>query len=102
MLNQVRLALIGELKISPMTADDLHARNAHIFAHNQDRPLAGVLTEMARSFAEVLALVETIPEAVLTDPKHFLGWLKGMPLWEYILDETSGEHYTEHLGHLMD
>jgi hypothetical protein len=23
-------------------------------------------------------------------------------LWQYILDETSGEHYEEHLGVLMD
>lgn len=102
MLNQVRLALKDELKILPLTATERISRNARIFAANQDRPLADVLAEMQRSFSEVMALVESIPDPILTDPAHFRGWLNGMPLWQYIMDETSGEHYEEHLGHLME
>lgn len=90
------------LKISPLTDAERIARNARVFAANQDRPLADVLAEMQRSFVEVMVLVESISDPILTDPAHFRGWLNGMPLWQYILDETSGEHCEEHLGHLMD
>lgn len=102
MLKQVRLALNKELEISPVTEAERVARNARIFTQNRDRSLVDVLTEMGRSFAEVVALVATIPEPVLTNPQYFPSWLNGMPLWEYILDETSGDHYVEHLGTFMD
>ncbi len=59
------------------------------------------MTDIRTSFAQVSVLVEEIPETVLIDPHHF-DWLNGMPLWQYILDETVGEHYEEHLGSLME
>lgn len=101
MLNNVRQSMENGTEISGVTLEEQTTRNAQIFANNWDKPLAEVLTEMRGSFAQVTAYVETIPEDILLDPDHF-AWLNGMPLWQYILDETSGEHYEEHLGSLME
>ena len=100
MLNNVRRSLANDGKISGVTLAEQSERNAKVFNKNKDRSLDEIVAEMESSFAEVLAFVETIPEATLIDPNHF-GWLNGMPLWQYMLDETSGEHFEEHLGSLM-
>jgi len=100
MLNQVRRALKHELEIRDVTKAEQTARNTQIYERNQDRSLTEVLAEMQHSFAHGIALVETVPETILTEPTYF-DFLNGMPLWQYILDETSGEHYEEHLGALM-
>ena len=100
MLSHVRRALKHTLEINKVTNAERTARNAQIYERNEDRPLADVIAEMQNSFAEVIALVETVPETILTDPTYF-AFLNGMPLWQYILDETSGAHYEEHLGALM-
>jgi hypothetical protein len=100
MLSQVRRALKNELELVEGTKEQQTARNAQIYQRNQDRPLVEVLAEMQSSFAQVIALVETVPETSLTGPMYF-DFLNGMPLWQYMLDETSGEHYEEHLGALL-
>ncbi|MFN8487934.1 MAG: DinB family protein [Caldilineaceae bacterium] len=100
MLNQVHRALQQELETHNVTKAEQTTRNAQIYERNQDRSLTEVLAEMQASFAEVITLVEMIPETILIEPKYF-AFLNGMPLWQYILDETSGEHYEEHLGALM-
>jgi hypothetical protein len=60
-----------------------------------------ILSEVNKSeLLSFVAVVESLLEDVLCDENRF-DWLSGQPLWEYILDETSGEHYQEHLGALL-
>ncbi|MBV7330740.1 ClbS/DfsB family four-helix bundle protein [Chloroflexi bacterium TSY] len=101
MRNMISRSLQNESRNPEITLKERTERNAEIFEHNKDRTLDDVLAEMQASFAEVIALVEIIPEHIWTDETYFR-WLNGIPLWQYILDETSGEHYEEHLGALMD
>lgn len=101
MLNQIGRSLQNESRDPEITLKELTERNAEIFEQNKDRTLDDVLADMQASFAEVVALVEIIPEHIWIDVTYFK-WLERIPLWQYILDETSGEHYEEHLGTLMD
>lgn len=96
MLNNIRRA-VNEAAPEWMTDEEETRTNAQVFTDNQDRPLADVLADMRRSLADVIAQVESLSEADLTDPNRF-AWLKGAPLWTYVADETYGEHYHEHLG----
>lgn len=97
MLERVRRAL-GQGEVPDWVDDEEERRlNAQVFEDNQDRPLAEVLEEMRQSFHQVVAQVEALSEADLTDIKRFT-WLNGGPLWKYIADETYAEHYHEHLG----
>lgn len=101
MLNQIRRSLQNKSRDPEFTLKEQTERNAEIFAQNKERALDDVLADMQASFAEVIALVEIIPESIWIDVTYFK-WLNEIPLWQYILDETSGEHYEEHLGALMD
>ena len=101
MYNQISRSLQNESRNPEFTLREQAERNAEIFEQNKDCMLDDVLADMRVSFAQVVALVEAIPEHIWTDITYFK-WLNEIPLWQYILDETSGEHYEEHLGVLMD
>ena len=102
MLKRVHKSLENkDIVITGVTKQEQTARNSKIFTENKERSPAEIITEMQNSFAQVIALAEIIPEPVLTNPDYF-AWLNGIPLWQYILDETCGEHYKEHLGRLME
>lgn len=95
MLQRLRQALLGETPrwITNQEETDI---NAHIFEHNRSRPLASVLADMHRSFADILDFVEALSEDDLTNPRRF-AWRKGRPLWKYIADEVYAEHVHDHL-----
>jgi hypothetical protein len=73
-----------------------NAENAEVFEDNKDRPLADILHAMRRSYEQIVAQVEALPESDLIDPRRF-AWLNGDPLWKYIANESYAEHYHEHL-----
>jgi len=97
MLNNIRRAVNEAAAPEWMTDEEETLTNARVFTDNWDRPLADVLADMRRSLADVIAQVESLSEAYLTDPNRF-AWREGVPLWTYIADEAYGEHYHEHLG----
>lgn len=97
MLNNIRRVVNEAVAPEWMTDEEETLANARVFTDNKDRPLADVLADMRRSLADVIAQVESLSEADLTDPNRF-AWLKGAALWTYIADETYDEHYHEHLG----
>ncbi len=79
MLNQISRSLQNESRDPEITLKELAERNAEIFEQNKDRTLDDVLADMRASFAEVIALVEIIPEHIWTDVTYFR-WLHGIPL----------------------
>ncbi|MEM7127777.1 MAG: ClbS/DfsB family four-helix bundle protein [Chloroflexota bacterium] len=101
MLNMISRSLQNESRNPEITLKERTERNAETFEQNKDRTPDEILTDMQASFAQVIALVETIPDHIWMDVNYF-SWLNEIPLWQYIMDETSGEHYEEHLGTLME
>ncbi|GAB4577889.1 MAG: hypothetical protein Fur0022_06210 [Anaerolineales bacterium] len=96
MLNNIRRWLETGETPTWMDNDEETRTNAQILEDSQSRPAEDVLADMRRSLAEVIALVESLPENVLTDPHH-VPWVNGRPLWTYIQNEAFGEHFEEHL-----
>ena len=96
MLARVRRA-VSTGETMPWVDNEEETRlNAQILEDSQRRSLIDVLGENRRSFQQVIALVESLPESDLIDSQRF-DWLEGKPLWEYLADEAYGEHYEEHL-----
>lgn len=96
MLNVVRRAVEANESPQWVTNEEETAINAQILAEANERPLRDALADFRRSSQDVKALVESLPEDVLTDPNRF-AWLKGQALWAYIANESFGEHREEHL-----
>jgi hypothetical protein len=100
MLNIVRRAVGAGESPQWVTNEEETALNAQILAEANERSARDVADNFRRSFQEVRALVESLPEEVLTDPGRF-AWLNGQPLLAYIANESIGEHREEHLHHLL-
>jgi uncharacterized damage-inducible protein DinB len=96
MLNIVRRAVEANEPPQWVTNEEETAINAQLLVEANQRPPQDVLADFRRSSQEVKALVESLPEDVLTDSNRF-AWLKGQPLWTYIANESFGEHREEHL-----
>ncbi len=77
-----------------MTWDDLDQMNEQTYRQHKDKPLAEVLSEFHRSYAQALKAVEAVPEAELLEPDRF-AWRKGHPLWEMVAANMH-RHYEEH------
>jgi hypothetical protein len=88
-------ALRGEVPAIPATWDEVHRLNEQSYWENRDRPLAEVLADFQRSYAEALALAEAVPEEDLVDPGRF-SWREGVPLARVVAANTCW-HYAEHL-----
>jgi hypothetical protein len=100
MFNNVYRSVTQDIPAKFLSHEEQTSTNARVYEVNKHKPLVEVLTDMHASFQKVVALVESLPEDVLCDEDR-IDWLNGQPLWKYMLDETSGEHYQEHLGELM-
>lgn len=77
-----------------MPETELDGLNEQIYQENLDRSLEDVLSDLARTHAKTLKLVETSREEDLLDPARFR-LLRGEPLWEAIAANTF-QHYEEH------
>ncbi|HNP87444.1 MAG: ClbS/DfsB family four-helix bundle protein [Chloroflexi bacterium SZAS-1] len=55
---------------------DLDAINAWIYESNLNRSVREVLDESHRVFQQMFAAIEDLPDAVLSDPAHYLPWLE--------------------------
>src|SRR5258706_15320989 len=71
--------------------------NAQVFAANQFRPPALVLSEFRQAHEQLIARLQTITNEELNDKT--LSFRDQNPLYDYILGE-SAEHYDEHLSEL--
>ncbi len=68
--------------------------NAEVFAANRERPIADILMERQRSFANVLAMIDELGDGDTVDPAPIEAVL-GRELVPLIAGDTY-EHYTEH------
>jgi len=68
--------------------------NAWIYRQGHDRPLAEVLAESRRQFAQLRELVAGLPEDVLTEPGRY-DWMDGYPLGA-TLEFSFGHLHEEH------
>ncbi len=96
MINVVRQAMEAGAAPQWVTNEEETAINDQILSEANERPPQEIVDNFRRSAGEVRALVESLPEDLLTDPNHF-AWLNGKPLWTYIANESYGEHREEHL-----
>jgi hypothetical protein len=71
--------------------DETDPINAWMHDRSKDRPLAEVLAEADRTYDDFVAVVETLPPDILTDPNRF-GWMEGVAL----ADGDFGGHLEEH------
>ena len=56
--------------------EDLDAINAWIYESNHSRSVREVLDESQEVFQQMLAAIESLPDAVLNDPARYLPWLE--------------------------
>ena len=71
--------------------EETDAINAWMHERSKDRPSAELLTEADRVYDDFIAVVETLPADVLTDPNRF-GWMEGVAL----ADGDFNGHLDEH------
>jgi hypothetical protein len=53
--------------------------NAWIYEANRGRSVREVLEDSRQIFQQLVAAIDALPEAVLSDPRHF-PWMEGQPL----------------------
>ncbi len=86
--------LRGEKPVLPapgLTWSEIDTLNATIYRQYRDRPLPEIQAESNRSYREILAFVESLPEADLFAPGLY-EWLERANLAGYIL-ANSANHY---------
>ena len=93
------------LELPELDQPDVEQRNAVIFTKYRARPLPEVLWESQQVFAQLLELVESLPEADLLDPARtewfvIPRWQQSRPLWRCIADD-SYRHYQQHLPDIL-
>ncbi len=97
MLRWWRASQAGETPSDPspgLTDDDVERLNTAFYQANRQRALAGVQDEFQRSFAEVIAAMETANEAALMQ-SGFFTWTEELPFASFVVANTSA-HYREH------
>jgi hypothetical protein len=70
--------------------------NAEVYAAHQHRPLSEVHADYERSFADVLATLEMLPEETLFDPGGYSSVIGDNVL--YLIGGNTFGHYQEHIG----
>ena len=88
------------LELPDLDQPNVDRRNAEIFSKNQARSLNDIRQEAQQVFAQLLSLVEALPEADLLEPERsdwFVKprWQTSRPLWMCIADD-SYKHYHQH------
>src|SRR5579863_2722430 len=76
--------------------DDFSDMNDYIYLRNRSRTLDDVQADFQASYAQVVATVRSMDEAVLFEPGR-LSWTEGSPLYAWVVGNTFG-HYEEHIG----
>lgn len=78
---------------------DLDNVNRNTYETNRLRPLAEVRSAEVESYKKLLALVESLPDEILSDPAKF-AWTKGKPL-SVVVEWNTFAHYDEHMPDLQ-
>jgi hypothetical protein len=69
--------------------------NQWIYEQNFNRSLDEVLSASRKQFIRLEALVDSLSEKELTDPRRF-AWMKGKPLGPTVLDDCFDHFHAEH------
>ncbi len=77
---------------------DVDNVNRNTYETNRLRPLAEIRCEEVEAYRALMALVENLPEDVLSDPTRY-AWTKGKPL-SVVVEWNTFAHYEEHLPDL--
>ena len=75
-------------------------RDAIIYDRNKERPLVEVRAEAHQLIQDLVAAIETLDEADLTDPARFRGIPAELAPWQFIASNTF-EHYRAHLNDIQ-
>lgn len=78
---------------------DEEERAAIVYQESRDRPLDEVLAEARRLIQDLVAAIETLDEADLTDSARFEGIPADLMPWQFIAHNTY-EHYSVHIQDL--
>lgn len=89
-------AALAESEPQPAPVDDFSDENDYIYLRNKSRLLDDVQTDFHTSYAQVVATVRSIDDALLFEPDR-LSWTEGNPLYAWVVGNTY-EHYEEHIG----
>jgi hypothetical protein len=94
-INAVTDGLEPEYSLDESDVDNV---NRNTYEANRLRPLADVRRDEAECYHALLALVEGLPDDVLSDPSKF-AWTKGHPL-SVVVEWNTFAHYDEHMPDL--
>jgi len=97
-VHRILTTLQRDATLDPAYEATIDELNARVFRENRDRPLDEILRDERQAYEDVLALIETAPDADLFDPHRFT-WTNGRPFVDWIEGNTYG-HYEEHLEQL--
>ncbi|HLJ36632.1 MAG TPA: ClbS/DfsB family four-helix bundle protein, partial [Ktedonobacteraceae bacterium] len=89
-------AALAESEPQSAPTDDYSDMNDYIYLRNKSRQLDEVQTDFHASYAQVVATVRSMDEALLFDPAK-ISWGEGNPLYAWVVGNTFG-HYEEHIG----
>jgi len=92
MVNLLRARKLVGSHLWELKLDD---RNAIIYTENQGRELDEVRAEADQVHADLLRLLEDLPEEALNDPAYFPGMLPEWEPWR-LFAENIYEHYEDH------
>ena len=70
--------------------------NDYIYLRNKSRQLDEVQADFHTSYAQVVATVRSMDDALLFEPDR-LAWTEGNALYGWVVGNTFG-HYEEHIG----
>jgi hypothetical protein len=94
-INAVVDGLEPEYSLDESDVDNV---NRNTYETNRLRPLDEVQREEAEAYCTLLALAESLPDEVLSDPNKF-AWTQGKPL-SVVVEWNTFAHYDEHLPDL--
>jgi uncharacterized damage-inducible protein DinB len=89
------------LKGSDLWQMDDDTRNALVVEQSADRPLEDVLHADRQAYQELIAAIEGLEDADLTDPSRIRSMPPRWALWQLIKGNTFG-HYPEHVEWLRE
>jgi hypothetical protein len=89
-------AALAESEPQSSPIDDYSDMNDYIYLRNKSRQLDEVQTDFHTSYAQVVATVRSMDDALLFDHDK-LSWTEGNPLYAWVVGNTFG-HYEEHIG----
>lgn len=91
---------LAESEQQQAPTDDYSDENDYIYLRNKSRQLDEVQTDFHTSYAQVVATVSSMDDALLFDHDK-LSWTEGNPLYAWVAGNTYG-HYEEHTGPIQN